>query len=145
MKPIKTIIQILILIMIPGITLAIESFPPIVPEGENIPDIQDVINQIKPSRSIFCIDFSPDGQTIASGSGDDFSLNENTFSLWDVSTGKEIKRFEGHTGTINSVNFSPDNSTIASGSSDATVRIWPDHRRKTISCKMGGWYYDQVE
>ena len=85
MKKLKTFIQILLLIIIPGITLAIESFPTIVPEGETISDIQDVINQISHASRIFSIDFSPDGRTIASGSFD------KTIRLWDVSTGREIK------------------------------------------------------
>jgi WD40 repeat protein len=115
MKKLKTLIQILLLVIIPGITLAIESFPPIVPEGETIPDIQDVINQIS-HASLICIDFSPDGRTIASG--------DKAIRLWDVSTGREIKRFEGHTRYISSVNFSPDGRTIASGSDDKTIRLW---------------------
>ena len=118
MKQLKTIIQILILVIIPGITLAIESFPPIVPEGETIPDIQDVINNICRATLISCVDFSPDGRTIASDSSD------NSFHLRDVSTGREIKRFEGHTEIIRSVNFSPDGRTIASGSDDNTIRLW---------------------
>jgi WD40 repeat protein len=118
MKKLKTLIQILLLVIIPGITLAIESFPPIVPEGETIPDIQDVINQISHASPINSIDFSPDGRTIASGTWD------NIIQLWDVSTGREIKRFEGHTGDIRSVNFSPDGRTIASGSDDNTIRLW---------------------
>ena len=65
MKPLKTIIQILLLVIIPGIIQAIESFPPIVPEGETIPDIQDVMKHISQANSIYCIDFSPDGRTIA--------------------------------------------------------------------------------
>jgi len=117
MKALKTIIQILLLVIIPGIIQAIESFPPIVSEGETIPDIQDVMKDISRASAIHCIDFSPDGRTIASGS-------YKTIRLWDVSTGREIKRFEGHKNTIWSVNFSPDGRSIASGSDDNTIRLW---------------------
>jgi WD40 repeat protein len=62
--------------------------------------------------------FSPDGSTIASGSFD------KTVRLWEVSSGRALRAFEGHTNGVRSVAFSPDGSTIASGSSDNTVRLW---------------------
>ena len=54
--------------------------------------------------------FSPDGQTLASGSRDD------TVKLWDVDTGQEKASLTGHTSSVYSVAFSPDGQTLASGS-----------------------------
>ena len=62
--------------------------------------------------------FSPDSQTLASGSWDD------TLRLWDVSTGQALKTHTGHTPSVNSVSFSPDGQTVASGGWDHTIRLW---------------------
>ena len=64
------------------------------------------------------VSFSPDGQTIASGSSD------KTIRLWDVATGTLKQTLIGHTDSVTSISFSPDGQTIASGSSDKTIRLW---------------------
>ena len=46
--------------------------------------------------------FSPDGNTIASGSWD------NTIHLWDASTGTHRQTLIGHARSVESVAFSPD-------------------------------------
>ena len=70
------------------------------------------------SSLVYSVSFSPDGKTLASGSGD------NTIKLWDVTTGKEIHTLQGHSSSVWSVSFSPDGKTLASGSDDQTVILW---------------------
>jgi WD40 repeat protein len=70
------------------------------------------------SHSVWSVAFSPDGQTVASGSNDD------TIKLWDAQTGKERQTLEGHSDHVQSVVFSPDGQTVASGSSDHTIKLW---------------------
>ena len=62
--------------------------------------------------------YSPDGHVLAS-SGDDALIH-----LWDPTTGRELKRFDGHKGPVWTIAFSPDGDRLASGGNDRTVRIW---------------------
>ena len=49
--------------------------------------------------------------------------------VWDVTTGKTIRKFEGHTSRINTCAWNSDCSILASGSYDTTLRLW--------DCKSG--------
>lgn len=63
-------------------------------------------------------DISSDGRKALSGSQD------NSIRLWDLRSGKEIGKFEGHEDDVNCVIFSPSMSNALSGSTDKTVRLW---------------------
>ena len=70
--------------------------------------------------SFIACGFSPDGNTLASGSWD----GGPTIRLWDANTGNHLQTLIGHTEWVNSVAFSPDGNTLASGSRDKTIRLW---------------------
>ena len=61
---------------------------------------------------------TPDGKTIASGSGD------NSVKVWNLKSGQERRTFAGHTGSVWAVALTPDGRTIVSVSRDRTVKAW---------------------
>jgi WD40 repeat protein len=48
-----------------------------------------------------------------------------------VESGKELKRFEGHTDSVYTVAFAP-NGRILSGGADKTIRVWDVESKKEI-------------
>ncbi|MBN1317259.1 MAG: protein kinase [Anaerolineales bacterium] len=70
------------------------------------------------SNWINSVTFSPDGQTLASGSVD------KTIRLWDIPSGRQLRVITGHKDQVESVAFSPDGTLLASASWDLTIKIW---------------------
>jgi hypothetical protein len=64
------------------------------------------------------VTFSPDGQTVLSGSQD------GMLRLWDVASSRLLKTLMGHSDGVMSVAFSPDGRSALSGSDDDTLKLW---------------------
>jgi WD40 repeat protein len=71
--------------------------------------------------------FTPSGKQAVTGGGRILQGNgpaDASLVLWDLATGKEIRRFEGHTKDVRRVAVSRDGKRLLSGSFDGTMRLW---------------------
>jgi RNA polymerase sigma factor (sigma-70 family) len=71
----------------------------------------------KQPGSINAIAFSPDGRMLA-------MAYEDEVRLWEMATGQEVCRFQGHQGQVATVAFSPGGRTLVSAGFDTTVLLW---------------------
>jgi WD40 repeat protein len=62
--------------------------------------------------------FTPDGKLLISG-GDD-----NAILVWEVETGKFVRRLDGGNNWVMALSVSPDGKLLASAGFDKTIRIW---------------------
>jgi WD40 repeat protein len=84
-------------------------------------------------NAVNAVAFSPDGKMLATGRGwphvRGTGLPENIVQLWDVATGKELRRFAGHRDGVTAVAFTPDGRAVVSASADNTLLIWATEAR----------------
>jgi WD40 repeat protein len=71
---------------------------------------------------------SPDGGRAVSGA------HNSLVHLWDLQTGKELRRFEA---TDSAVAFGPDGRHVRSGGNDTKVRLWDAETGKEIRQLLG--------
>ena len=73
------------------------------------------------------VSLSADGRYAFTGGAD------GTARLWDVATGKELRRFAGHKAVVFGAAISADGSLVATGGYDGTVRLWYTDLNLTIA------------
>jgi WD40 repeat protein len=69
-------------------------------------------------RGVGAFDISPDDRQIAIAGAD------GSIGIFELLTGREIRRMQGHPGGVTTVAYSPDGSTLASGGVDLAVQLW---------------------
>jgi WD40 repeat protein len=91
----------------------------LIPEPQPVREqLHEKIISLSHMGAIHRVTFSPDGNLVLSGAGD------QTVRLWDVDTGRCLRVLEGHSYRVWSVAWSPDGCRAASGAADHTVRLW---------------------
>jgi RNA polymerase sigma factor (sigma-70 family) len=86
-------------------------------------ETQDVVGTFPHDGAVLACVFSPDGKTMAAG-GYESEKGVYFARMWDVATGKELRRFTAGDGRLRSLAFSPDGATLAGGGGDARLRLW---------------------
>lgn len=98
-------------------------------EGRRRPDSQAYGNRSytrSSNTSVLSLSWSPDGETLASGSED------WVVRVWDVETGTPRAFLERHMGPVTSVSFAPDGATLASSSGDSRMTLAGQQRDNTV-------------
>jgi WD40 repeat protein len=81
--------------------------------------------------------FLPDGKTLFAGG--DNGWGEGAVHFLDVTTGQEVRRFDGHDTRVEAVAFSPDGRLVATGAADGSgpIRLWESATGKPVRA-LGG-------
>ena len=89
---------------------------------------------------VFAVAISPDGEIVATGSGD----KNGYVKLWNAGSGELIAVLQGHERDVVSVTFSRDGAKLATASFDNTVRIWDVATGKSEQTLRGHnwWVWD---
>jgi WD40 repeat protein len=85
------------------------------------------------AHNVWALAFSPDGETLATGSADE------TIQLWDMASGDPVgDPIQGHEGGVTSLAFSPDGDLLASGGLDAEVHLTDLASRQRVGPPLTG-------
>src|SRR5262249_15514304 len=97
-------------------------------EVESGKELQKLVDPIH--HSILCVAFSPDGRRVLS-SGPSHAL------LWDLDTGKDLRRFRGGETWMESVAFSPDGRRVLTVGRGVRVLLWDAETGKELHSFSG--------
>lgn len=85
-----------------------------------------------PHEPVSCSAFHPQGHLLATGHGSYNSTVDSTVRLWDVSTGKLVSEYMGHSKHVKRILFSRDGNSIVSASEDNTAILWNTNTGKKM-------------
>ncbi|KAG9396006.1 high-affnity carbon uptake protein Hat/HatR [Carpediemonas membranifera] len=107
------------------------------------------------TRDVTSLAFSPDRQTLISGSWDKTvrtwnvatgkcrrktivtGSGDKTIKVWDAVSGRLERTLEGHTNSVVAVAISANGALLASGSGDNTIRLWDTRTWDSVAVLRG--------
>jgi tricorn protease-like protein len=101
------------------------------------PETGSLLNTLKGDNLITCLSFSPKGDVLAAGEGDDLNGIPGAIQLWDVATGNQLAKLEAGKQMVTSIAFSPNGEMLASSSKDRVIRLW-NLKAKTLQSALQG-------
>lgn len=69
-------------------------------------------------HEVRCLAFSPDGRWLLTGGAD------RSVRVWEVVSGREVRRFDGHLDWVEQVAFTPDGTAALSVGDDGAAYLW---------------------
>jgi hypothetical protein len=103
-------------------------------QGVPLPD--GALARLRPAKPqetppLLAVTFAPDGRTLATGDA------EGLVHLWDLRTGDEVRRLEGHLRAVRALAFTPDGKRLISGGDDGAVRVWDPEAGRQLHLLAG--------
>ncbi|MFQ4165299.1 caspase family protein [Scytonema millei VB511283_2] len=89
-------------------------------KGKKLDDIGGCRILVQDSTPMTNVSISPDGKLLATAA---FENGNGIICLWNLKS-KQLIKFRGNQGLINSVSFSPDSKQLATIGRDGTIRLW---------------------
>jgi len=101
---------------------------------------KEVFHRGFPGESAFSAAFSPDGKHLVSGH--QAQRNEALVRLWNADTGKELRTYRAHKGTVTGVAFAPEGRRFITAGHDGSIREWSldDDKPLNEATHEGGVY-----
>eukprot|EP00250_Pteridium_aquilinum_P001867 c12073_g1_i1 orf=324-1751(-) len=84
------------------------------------------------TEAVLSVSFSPDGQRLASGSGD------TTVRFWDLNTQTPLHTCKGHTNWVLCIAWSPDGKQLISGDKAGHICLWDPQDGKANGSTLNG-------
>lgn len=108
----------LLILLFPISGAAVESRPPIVPQGERIENVTEAMSDLVRLNGADDLAFGPEGKVLAAVDGSE------RVRLWRVPGGREMVRLTVPGENLFTVAISPDGAMLAAGASSGVIRIW---------------------
>jgi WD40 repeat protein len=86
----------------------------------------EILKSFKESNrfQITSVSYSHDGKHFISSNIDTHDGNRNSIKLWSISTGKQVREFNGYHALFEVAAYSPDGNYVISGSEDKIMQLW---------------------